>query len=230
VSRNLLKSFGLPSISTQFDSLFVLLSCWLQDIFRKFGPIGKSYESGRCFINGLFGLVVFASTHWLQDWIWNVEIPVVLYVEGDLRQVRFEWLSSVRSSGSHHVFHHHQLIWGGFEVLVDSYYSSWSRFWCVFVLLCLQQKQEGSSSAQMNHRVEIWFLFIIWIDWIMKLWISYQPGTSDLRWIINSTLIQFIWFAHNSPWQFWYVFVCGFPEMEVNWWRFGFCSSFWLIG
>ena len=27
---------------------------------------------------------------------------------------------------SHHEFHHHQWIWGGFEVLVDSYCSSWS--------------------------------------------------------------------------------------------------------
>ena len=85
------------------------------------------------------------------------------------------------------------------EVLVDSYCSSWSRFWCVFVLLCLQQMQECSSSAQMNHRVESWFLFVILIDWIMKLWISYQPGTCDLRLDnIYSVPIQFIWFAQYN--------------------------------
>jgi hypothetical protein len=47
-----------------FDSLSVLLSCRLQDIFRKFGLMGKSLynKSGQCSINGLFGLVVFLYT------------------------------------------------------------------------------------------------------------------------------------------------------------------------
>ena len=37
------------------------------------------------------------------------------------------------------------------------------------------------------------------IDWIMKLWISYQPGTCDLRLDnIYSVPIQFIWFAQYN--------------------------------
>ena len=47
----------------------------------------------------------------------------------------------------------------------------------------------------MNHRVEIWSLFIILIDWIIKLWISYQPELLICVWIINSAPVQFIWFA-----------------------------------
>ena len=64
MSRNLLKSFGLQSISMRFNSLSVLLSCRLQAIFRKFVLMGKSLysESGQCSINGLFGLVVFLHT------------------------------------------------------------------------------------------------------------------------------------------------------------------------
>jgi len=107
-------------------------------------------------------------------------------------------LSSVRSSGSHHVFHQHQLIWGGLEVLVDSYCSSWSRFWCVFVLLCLQQMQECSSSAQMNHRVEVWFLFVILIDWIESFGCLTNLELAICIWIMNFVPIQFIWFAQYN--------------------------------
>lgn len=64
MSRNLLKSFGLQSISMRFNLLSVHLSCRLQAIFRKFVLMGKSLysESGQCSINGLFGLVVFLHT------------------------------------------------------------------------------------------------------------------------------------------------------------------------
>ena len=65
----------------------------------------------------------------------------------------------------------------------------------MFVFLCLQQMQECSSSAQMNHRVESWFLFVILIDWIMKLW-NLELAISV--WIMNSVPIQFIWFAQYN--------------------------------
>ena len=56
------------------------------------------------------GSFLLASMGWLQDWILYVEIPGMLYVKGDLRQVRCEWLSLVWFSRSHQEFHNHQLI------------------------------------------------------------------------------------------------------------------------
>ena len=153
--QNLLKSFGLQSISIWVDLFSVLLSC------RKFGPMGKSLynESGQCCINGLFGLVVCLPPHigcrtgsgmWRSLWCCmskGIEAGQI-------------WI--VRSCGSHHVFHHHQLIWGGFEVLADSYCSNWSFGVCLCSFAC-------------SRRVVVLH-----------------------RWIIG--------------------------------WRFGLCSSFWLIG
>ena len=76
--------------------------------------------------------------------------------------------------------------------------------------------QECSSSAQMNHRVEVWFLFVVLIDWIMKLRISCQPETCDLH-LDNE-------FHPNSIYLVCAVqlvlgsseFVCSFPEIGLN--------------
>ena len=134
-------------------------------------------------------------------------------LEGDLSRSD---LNGYRRCGLLVLITHHQLIWGGLEVLVDSYCSSWSHSWCVFVLLCLQQMQECSSSAQMNHRVEVWFLFVVLIDWIMKLRILANLKLVICIWIMNFISIQFIWSVQYNLVLGSSESICGFPEIELN--------------
>ena len=100
---------------------------------------------------------------WLHDWIWYMDIVKKLvcgdHVEGGLRKVWFEFMSSII----------HHLIGGGFSVLIDSYCSSWSCFWyvCMFFFSYSQRWIKGWRGLVSVHG---WFdslqstVIFIWSD------------------------------------------------------------------
>jgi len=124
------------------------------------------------------GSFVLASIGWLQDWIWYMEIPGMLYVEGDLWQVRFEWLSLVWSSSAN-------MRWipgpsGFLFVAADVAFG---------VCLCSFKCSRSKRVVVLQRWVKGWrFGFLYkWLDlsggWCfgvqLKFWIVHQPETCD---------------------------------------------------
>lgn len=101
---------------------------------------------------------------------------------------RFEWLSFVWSSGSNE-FHHHQLIWGGFEVLVDSYCTrlpaDLAFGMCLCSFRCSRSKRvvvpqrwvKGSRFGFLIQMVDLSGGRCFGVQ--LKFWIAHQPRTCD---------------------------------------------------
>ena len=112
--------------------MLVFCACRFHDIFRRFGLVGKPLLFNRVRLVPFRWFVRFICVG-LHALVAGLNLVCGDHVEGGLRKVWFEFMSSII----------HHLIGGGFSVLIDSYCSSWSCFWyvCMFSFTCSRSRR-----------------------------------------------------------------------------------------